>query len=750
MTNSQSKASPRESLNSPQQNQPSTTSNVFSGNTVSDQPEGSTNSFINCGGDDFTEVVMTPERSNKRKSETHDPNELSSKRSKAAADDSTKENSAERVRASRFTNNSQYVNQGVRQEGGSSSAPDQNSRASNAFKFGTDPKQNAKGCDMNDDGSSDESEEETKRKKKGSNTSPKKDAHSRRTGFNDQHEEEESRHHNDAKKQRSSFNGHGSERPSSFANERNSMSDGEKRDDRHNHAIIPIEIYRLIPSQELELLNMRMTAKGYDAPDWPINIFAKLYLKDGCHATIRRYCDRELTAIEERIELRLKAKKKDHSHGQFNLSSSDDSEDEKQRKKLQQERLQRERSVWRRTQAWNEDQPDNKGAVCDVHAIFTEISERESVRLLQSIPPYDMASTEEVRDWCTWVAKYEVSWSTYTTYRANYILLSKAGPRFIRPLLSVLKFQLTKIPTKKLARRIGRIVYELRGSPDPVAIAAKLKRGQMGCTTYRDLLERVVELHYCRSSVIPSDVWVMNLFAGIYCKMPEYERSTFKIDVFLRYPSLRLKLHRLGESGTLLGSLKSSEDKMTGFPVTEQEIAEYSEFLVDVASIASFISVEKEMVQFSGYPDDPKYGINKWARQQKSKDNDKKSTALKTSVATFDKAKAGVPKKPHPMEQQTQPATEPTENNKESTPSRFKQCTHCKKKGHLESECFQLHPDLQEQYNKRKEEQKKGKRSASRKRKSADSSAITTASVQQSSSSSESTNSTPTSVEGGF
>ena len=468
---------------------------------------------------------------------------------------------------------------------------------------------------------------------------------------------------------------------------------------------VPPRIISQIPPVELSQIEAYMRDKGYEVPNWPKEVFVNLYMRKGCKVSIRNYCEAELKHLEMERRYALEHPDPSRARNPMHSSSEEESDHRRQKERIRKEGVRRERSRALSAPLWDQDDEDTRmSEVVELSDIFPEFDDKTKKQLLSTVPRYDPSSRSEQSDWLTWINSVEAELGTLRKTKANYLLLSKAGPKYAGDLIMMFRHDLREMVTRKLIFRLGSAIYKMQGK-NPHTLSVNLEINKNGCYDQRLLFERVVQLQYCRLDIPTWQKFAMEVYVVAYFKLKRVQRFAFKQTMFARYPAL-LRLVEMN-TNTVYGPLHAEipvKELGVGertLPQTELEMDVYCEQLISAAARESTISWERRHAYSCAKPDDPIYGIEPrkfQAKDSPSKPMNGKTSTVTVAAATFDKAKEGTLPKDHPMDQeyaQTPPAVA-------QTPPRKKWCPECKSSTHNEVRCWKLHPELKPAFKKRK------------------------------------------------
>lgn len=192
---------------------------------------------------------------------------------------------------------------------------------------------------------------------------------------------------------------------------------------------------------------------------------------------------------------------------------------------------------------------------------------------------------------------------------ATYVVIHAVSPTLIGDVVRQYTNRLPLMIPDVLSCYIGRSIYANLG-PDPVLHARKLRVGTAGLAVLRDLLIRVVDLHYCRADCpTPADFCLGVMFAVAFHIQTQH-RKAFYDQVRLVYPSITDNAIKAGAGVSQLDVLPSAAF-VRNSPTTPSEVREFTHWLVAVASTRSCEVVEREYFQKYGTTEDPgcPYGI---------------------------------------------------------------------------------------------------------------------------------------------
>jgi hypothetical protein len=469
---------------------------------------------------------------------------------------------------------------------------------------------------------------------------------------------------------------------------------------------IPELMYKIIPVEEREALNQVMLTKGHQAPNWPKEEFARIYLINGCHELLRRYCRMILQTESVKDQLVLSQKL---IGGQRNAFLEE--EQEEQVEKLRRQDKKRQQLGFAEYETpWNQVE-DELPRDIDITAVFSDIDSKRSKELLDGIEKYPWNSREEeLGDYLSWIKRIQGDLDAQPTYRANFILLRKVGSVYAAEILKLYRFNLRTMATETLVRKVGTLVYKRQGK-DPVLLASTIRRKDYGCIARQDLYQRVVDLHYCRSDYISEHEFVIELLTSVAMKIPHRFRESYYRDVFEYYGSINDRMQ--GNASSRLVSILPTGvshklEQGLLFPTGAKAIREYANFLVYMAGRLNVAQLESNYVKHCATPDDPEYGLLQ--RNAKRPERTEKSTKKEVKTASTprrDGAAAG--------KEQLTPArgkkSESKASGNEQTPGRGsgsarseRYCENCRSNTHTDETCWTLHPEQKEEFEKRRKE----------------------------------------------
>lgn len=475
-----------------------------------------------------------------------------------------------------------------------------------------------------------------------------------------------------------------------------------------NTRMVLPKILELLTSQELSHIEPKLTKLGYQSPNWPIDIFARVYLKKGENPVVRRYCQSEMDLIEKIEEAALNLHKK---KGELSDDSPTyDSDFERKQRKLffekQRRAVQKEKTggSWTVATCYSSSSNEN-----EIQSIFPEITMKEDQQLMKVGEAYDDKRKDEKSDWLYWANTLMAAAGFCTILKANYLLLRKAGPLYSAPVLSTYKHQVRVIAPLSMVRCLGKEVYAMQGK-DTIHLAARLRMGEYDCTNAYKYYQRVIDLHYCRNPDVSPSQFVTEVFQGFNAKVPRDERTRFLDTINREYPGVINAA--LGSGGSnakdeicvyQYSSFQTSSN-LHAIPDDEPSVQKFCNFMVLTASTPSYLALEQKGPQYYLYPTDTTYGCFKPAVGSNIK---KGSTPESAKVA----ARAGLPWDPNQRSSENQ-APSGGKSDSSTKPERY--CSHCNSKTHDLEKCWALHPELRPKLGaKAKKGAKKGKKRSS-------------------------------------
>ena len=475
---------------------------------------------------------------------------------------------------------------------------------------------------------------------------------------------------------------------------------------QQNVDYLPYALFIRIPVEERDALIPVMAKKGYQSPNWPMGEFARLYLLKGCHEVLRQYCRMILqtTAVREQFEL------SQQYAGQPTTTLFDEEWESQRKQQIKQEKERQEMGFRDFEAPWNQAE-EGPPRDTDLAAVFNQIDAKKSKEILEGFERYpDCDPDEEKSDYLAWVRRIRSDLNAHSTYNANYALLRKAGHLYSTELLRGHRFNLRTMHTDALIMKLGALVYRQQGK-NPLQLACDAKKGRWGCTSRQDLYQRVVDLYYCRSDNISEQDFVISLFVAVSMKIPVTYREAYYKDVFALYPSLNDKMQG-NPCAQMVKGLPPAAYQGTGsglpFPTGPKAIKEFACSLVYKASQRNAQELEQAHTRHCIVSNDPLYGLMQKPKVlDKPRRGDMKANSTpKRDKSTSEKENSAPRRGAKQADRGGAPPATPERGSGLRRPKLW--CTHCKRSAHTEETCWELHPELKEEFRRKRTEERRG------------------------------------------
>ena len=425
---------------------------------------------------------------------------------------------------------------------------------------------------------------------------------------------------------------------------------------------------------------------------WPMKAFAPLYYRKGCDIEIKRICEIELQREDVLAELYRHSTRRTY----FDLSPAcSDIEDASHRKRADKHKMLRQHAPLRTAAGRNRDVLTRVEEFVEIEKLFSNISDKDKLRILREIDPFNPTVTEgDVGDWCTWASILMTRMSTLPTYKQNYVLLTRAGTQYATDVVKEFRHTIPTMSPTMLSRYIGQDVYRIL-KVNPVTVAVGVVQGRYNCHTHRQVIQRIAQMHLCCSPSIKDAEFMETFFWAVSYKVPEDDIIRFQLACCAEYPWLEELENQV--QGTIYETRHGQLDSamaLKRIPPTEPgEVTAFINFLIEKASKDNWSHKEERFQHLRPVTRGlPLRAVPTHSNQRRAtSSHEVHAPATSQAASTFDKAKAGVLPKPHPMEQRPAPAT-PTNATTPRVP-----CEHCQSTKHKSEACWKAFPQLKEE-----------------------------------------------------
>lgn len=327
------------------------------------------------------------------------------------------------------------------------------------------------------------------------------------------------------------------------------------------------------------------------------------------------------------------------------------------------------------------------------------------MKLIEKFQPYNPRSaTLSLRDFMAWFAFYDAAFLALSDSEANYALTALIPAALIQGVFNALGTRVKSYDPRYTARHYGIAIYKAQGNC-PVRYATTLRIGRDNITTLKELIERVVELHFCRIDAVITQNFLLDVWAGVALHIDKAATTLLHERMQQRYPEVvECAADTLGKGNRGEYQRMVVPGGALPMPSNADEVEEYCNFLKEAALVISSQSFLEHQWEMQGVRSDsrqanaPKREFPREPRGDLPKEGERRDgrrppsdRPRRTNIHQLD----AVPSKQQSSKQQ-QDEPKKALGTKKGTlnPAIDKEkCRHCGKQGHEEIDCWSKHPD---------------------------------------------------------
>lgn len=310
--------------------------------------------------------------------------------------------------------------------------------------------------------------------------------------------------------------------------------------------------------------------------------------------------------------------------------------------------------------------------------LFPDVKPEKAMKYWGNLPPYDEHHVQgELDDYCTWYALNRSRIHAFGVEYANYTLLQLSPQYAQQHAFHAFQRGLVRMNTDSLATALGAFVYQHQDK-DPLQVSYKLCPGKFQCSDREDVYRRCIELVRCQYNRAPPHKFCGFAFAALGFHMLPSLRRVFHQRCAAVYPTLAIFKK---DAKYALAVTKPLPVGQFHLPITPDGCHTFLDWILEQALEPTIAQMEADVFQeIAGdlAPFNSRYGPLEPRLSSKYRNRPGQTPRTPIVVA---------------VQQQTALTTPITPSPAINAQKERPQCTHCKKGGHIEDNCYTLHPE---------------------------------------------------------